>query len=217
MEELNDHIDKRINEASQMLPTEKWCYIKRGIAEFSKDFSKQLSSQKEIIISQLSEKVVDMQTSTSGTINIDLLIKTQKDLDDLLEERIHGIMFRTKCNWYEQGEVSSKMFFNMEKRRYNAKTCNRLILDNSEEEISDQKQIIQEQFKFYQKLYEADTSVVFDIKNDTDIKLSEEQREVGEVPFTKEEISVALLHMKSGKTPGEDGLPPSCTRSFMQS
>ena len=57
-----------------------------------------------------------------------------------------------------------KYFFNLEKRRYNAKMCSKLTLENGTI-IVDPKKILQHQHKFYQDLYKSDPSIVFNIKN----------------------------------------------------
>ena len=36
-------------------------------------------------------------------------------------------MFRSKVKWYEEGEKNTKYFYSLEKARYNAKTCYKII------------------------------------------------------------------------------------------
>ena len=66
----------------------------------------------------------------------------------------------------------------------------------------DQRKILQEQCKFYQKLYTANPKVYFAITNDTNVKLMEEQSLNLDRDFTYEEFKKALQKMPSGKTPG---------------
>ena len=36
-------------------------------------------------------------------------------IDKIYQEKTNGIRIRSKCNWYEHGEKSSKFFLNLEK------------------------------------------------------------------------------------------------------
>ena len=62
------------------------------------------------------------------------------------------VIFRSKVRWYEEGEKNTKYFFSLEKARYNAKTCYK-ILNELEQEIIQPNLILEEQKNFYSKLY----------------------------------------------------------------
>ena len=59
-----------------------------------------------------------------------------------------------------KGEKNTKYFFGLEKSRYNAKTCYRLITEEGHE-LEDQDEILKEQRKYYQELYQEDEYVDF--------------------------------------------------------
>ena len=42
-------------------------------------------------------------------------IETYEKLDKIYQEKTNGIRNRSKCNWFEHGEKSSKFFLNLEK------------------------------------------------------------------------------------------------------
>ena len=86
-------------------------------------------------------------------------------------ERIKGVMFRSKAQWYEEGEKSSKYFFSLEKAKYNAKTCYRLITDKGEELTSPHK-ILEEQRHFYQSLYSNEEDVKFTMTNNFGVQVT---------------------------------------------
>ena len=46
-----------------------------------------------------------------------------------------GIRIRSKCDWYESGEKSTKFFLNLEEKRGNENQIRKLIFD--EKEIDD--------------------------------------------------------------------------------
>ena len=170
---MNECLDKKLLESTEMDKVERWIFLKNSAAEFSKIYSKKTASDNELIISQLSERITEMLSrEEKNECELEIIQNSQKDLDDLLEQKTQGVMFRTKSKWYEYGETSSKTFFNMEKRRYSAKTCTKLILENTEELVTNPQQIIREQYKFYQELYRADTNIQIKVDNKSDIKLT---------------------------------------------
>ena len=71
-------------------------------------------------------------------------------------------MFRCKANWYEYGEKSSKYFYSLEKAKYNAKTCYKLINDQNQV-LHNPQDILQEQREYYAKLYDIDQDVNFNL------------------------------------------------------
>lgn len=114
--------------------------------------------------------------------------------------------FHNKVNWYQQGERSSKYFFALEKYNYNRKCIIRLI-KNDGSIAKEQKDILQEQFLFYRKLYTAKPEVRFMFLNNSDIKISDSQKQGLEQPPSLRDLGLALHKMPNDKTPGCDGLP----------
>ena len=47
------------------------------------------------------------------TINL----KYSRDSNYIYDQKVEGINIRRKCNWYEDGERSSKFFWNLQKNR----------------------------------------------------------------------------------------------------
>ena len=69
-------------------------------------------------------------------------------IDDL---KLEGLRIRSKCNWYENGEKSSKFFLNLEKHRATQNQIRSLKI--GEKEIKDQSEILQNLYQFYEELY----------------------------------------------------------------
>ena len=130
-----------------------------------------------------------------------------------MRERVKGIMFRSKVQWYEEGEKNTSYFFSLEKARYNAKTCYKLIRENGQE-ISEPEQIIEEQRRFYQGLYSVDRDVNFTMENNFGLKVSEKVKNQQDCQITSQDLEVALKAMNNNKTPGEDGLPADFYKVF---
>ena len=63
-----------------------------------------------------------------------------------------GIATSSKANWITRGEKTGKYFLNLEKRHHTNKLIPKLVLEDATE-ITDQKDTIGEQERFYKKLY----------------------------------------------------------------
>ena len=81
--------------------------------------------------SQLSEKLLELNfkvaNEETGSQTLDEIAKNQADLDEMMQQKSKSAIFKTKIKWYEQGEKSTKYFFYLERARYNARTCHKLI------------------------------------------------------------------------------------------
>ena len=202
---INKTIDEVLLSSRKMDPAKLWEYLKYCLRKVSQDFSKNCASDRALIISQLSEKVTKMELNLLET-NTDILFNTKAELGELLEEDAKGSMFRAKVRYLEYGEKPTKYFFNLEKARYNAKTCNTLF-DQQDNLVPDTDGILKLQEKFYRRLYTKDETVHFKWKNDTNIKLSDEMSLELNSPFSIEELGIAVKELPNGKTCGNDGLP----------
>ena len=137
--------------------------------------------------------------------NEQLINKTSADLESIIEEKTKGAIFRSRSNWYNLGQVSSKYFFNLEKNRSGSR--NMTVLKNDQgEEMTDIKTILKEQRKFYETLYTKDDSISFTYKNDTNVKVSDDDNKDLEAEFTMKELRAAVKSCKRNKSPGCDGL-----------
>ena len=158
-------------------------------------------------------KLQNKQNKTEQDLN--LLTRTQEDLDSLILGRTKGAVFRSKAKWYNDSERGTKYFLNLERSRSNSKNVSCVLKENGEL-ITKPYEILKEQERFYSKLYKSDPSVSFDIKNDTDLFLTEEEKNSAEGPFTKNEIVCAIKQMARNKTPGCDGLSIEFYITFWQ-
>ena len=136
---------------------------------------------------------------------VTLIDKTKSDLEEIVEEKTKGAIFRSRCKWLNEGEKSTKYFLNMEKARSGAKSMNALLLDSGEV-IKDQEIILEEQACFYEKLYKADNGIKFEYQNTEQVKVTKEEKDMLNDPFTISELASALKDLSRGKTPGCDGL-----------
>jgi len=101
---------------------------------------------------------------------------------------------RSEARWHEFGERSSKYFLNLKRRNYENKCSTSLISS-----ITDPKEILKEQKRFYQILYSSQNPQVnnpkFDVffDNEKVEKLNDEQRKNCEGLLTENECLNVLL------------------------
>ena len=53
----------------------------------------------------------------------------KNDLESIYDHIAEGIRIRSKCDWYWQGEKSTKLFLNLEKQQGNQNRIRKLILN----------------------------------------------------------------------------------------
>ena len=203
-------------EYNEMNKREKWEIIKFECANWAQQWSREHANERKLILSQLYEKVDELEQELSdqySEMKQDLLERSKQDIKDIEFEHAKGVIFRTRARWQVEAERNTAYFYGLEKSKYNAKTCSVLVTEKGET-IRNQKQILEHQHKFYQTLYKKDPTVKFTIKNNSQKKLTEVQRELLDKEIEIEEISNALKQMKKGKTPGSDGLTVAWYKCF---
>ena len=125
--------------------------------------------------------------------------------------------------WIEHGEKPTKYFFNMERRNYTKKTITELIVAGGTT-ISNDDDILEEIRGFYENLYKSDlgedsTSLFqgFTENLRTELpKLSGDQKDLLEGKLTLEECRRALMCLRCGKSPGEDGFSVEFYQFFFE-
>ena len=214
LDTINREIDLTLQSTMELCPLTRWEHLKTRIKKATKKFANQKSAQDKLVISQLSEKVDDMEKNLPLTREDDFLLENTKiELEDKVMERIQGVMFRSKVKWYEEGEKSTKYFFALEKAKYNAKTCYKM-LDDHDQEVVCPEEILKLQRDFYVKLYQEDDFVNFSLENSTNIRVPEKVKEMQEKQISMLDLELAIKAMNNGKTPGEDGIPVDFYKVF---
>ena len=131
-------------------------------------------------------------------------------LEALYNYITEGIIMRSKSNWYEFGEKSSKYFLNLEKRN-KAKSHVRTIIAENNSEINEAQAMLLHIKDFYSTLYKrrstkGEEECLEYLKTLKIPKLSDVECESCEGLLTKKECWDALQRMKNDKSPGSDGL-----------
>ena len=144
--------------------------------------------------------------------------KSLNDIENNIQKHVlhstEAAMFRSKCEWVQCGEVSSKMFFSLEKQNYLNKNMKCVYHDNGQITY-DQKEILNEQTRFFRKLYTADGRIHFNIKKEaTDPSVNESQKSTCDRELTDHELYNAIMMMKAIKIGGPDGLSAEFYKRF---
>jgi hypothetical protein len=140
---------------------------------------------------------------------IDELRDKKKQLEEIRANKVEGIILRSKARWIDQGEKPTKYFLNLEKRNYVSKLIPKIITEDGIE-IRDGKEILEEQKRFYQKLYtEKDNKSHQEVREFLHTvqgpKLSNTEADALEGKITYAELTTVLKKQKNNKTPGIDG------------
>ena len=202
VEALNASLEGMHEQISELNPIDKWEMVKLKCIEVSREYALKRASSRKLIIAQLEENINKMEQECSDS---PLLNKSKQDLHEMIEETTRGAMFRSKAKWYNKGEKPTKYFLNLEKARSGSKSMSVLINDN-EQELTAPAEILQEQAKFYRKLYKSDASTSFDYINEAEVKLEENEKLDLDKPLTLQELTTALKSTNQNSSPGCDGL-----------
>ena len=154
----------------------------------------------------LESKIKNIKTDVNH--KIDELLHYEELLRDVYNQEAQGIKVRSRAQWFEEGEQSTKYFHSLEKSNGKNKSWDR-ILNNNNELMCDTKDIIDVQVDFYKNLYSTDgvnhsdreffgQHVVRSVSTDNHNMLNRE--------IQPEEIHNALRKMKNNKSPGPDGI-----------
>lgn len=145
-----------------------------------------------------------------------LLLKTQDN--ELSASRAASHLLHLKQAFYDQGEKPGKLLAWRLRQLQNEK--NITSVEYSDGQIIVDPLEINENFKvFFEKLYSSDITHMGQEQNlflDT-LQISNISELISAdlgAAITKEEISIAIDHLKTGKAPGPDGLPTEIYKKF---
>ena len=211
---INREIENCLASTVSKNPIDRWEILKSRIKKASINYTRNKSSEDKLIIGQLSEIINDYECKLPLNQQDDMILeKTKEDFEEKMFERTKGIMFRSKVKWYEQGEKNTKYFYALEKTKYNAKTCYKVITDRGAE-ITSAHEILEEQRKFYEELYKKDDDVAFTVENSFNLYVPTDIQRKQDSQLTLDDLYFAAKRMNNGKTPGDDGIPVDFYKVF---
>ena len=200
-------------------------YLKCAIRGFSISYSAYKAKQNKQKESHLKAQLTDLEHTISETPTPDTIDKyhnIKSELEALYVERARGSMIRSRVQYINENEKATKYFLNLEKQNYNKKCIKMLITEKGD--VTDEKEILNEQKKFYENLYsDHNPNIAYDdlMEMEKDFlepsgveKLSVEQKYFVDSEITIEECGKALSQLSNNKSPGCDGLPTEFYKFF---
>ena len=84
--------------------------------KFAITYSKKASQSTKRSQCELEKKLKELESNLNSEANFNEYTKCKNDLQRIYERTAEGVKIRSKCQWYEEGEKSTKFFLNLEKK-----------------------------------------------------------------------------------------------------
>ena len=206
-----------INMNAQM----KWDMCKIKIKEYTIKYAKQKNKEKQQTYQNLQDEYdkINRQTEENPSeANVKKVKEIRRKLDQLLTYKCKGAFIRSRQQWIEKGEKSTKYFLKSEK--INAKKKEIDSIKKNGRCIMNQEKILQEIFNYYEVLYSKDTIDIDKTELNNYLGsiqlpvLTEEEALLCEGMLNEKECRDAIFSMKNNKSPGSDGLSVEFYKCF---
>ena len=217
-EEMSDLIQGIKRVYDYMDSKNLWEILKLEISNFARDYSKYCAHRDKEqrfnlyqTLEELQSELVKYPGFDPDILNNIRTVKT--DLDAFETREAKRAAFRCRQQWARSGEISSKYYFNLEKRNQMSKTM--YIAQKADGSLTkNYKEILNLQHQFFDQLYTSDAKVRFNLQNDTDVFLPRYMKDDFDKDVSEAELYDAMMTLKTGKTPGGDGIPLEFYRHF---
>ena len=88
----------------------KWEFLKYEVCKFTIYYTKGLAKERKQKISNLESELKKLEISLDDANNLGKYNSIKNELDAIYNHIAEGIRIRSKCDWYEHGEKSTKLF-----------------------------------------------------------------------------------------------------------
>ena len=158
VEKINSLIPKWVQEGENDLedPRSVWDWVKYNIKKYSRKYSVDKCKEKKLEEQMLNEEfqeaylIFENNPSQENQTTLNVL---RERIEKLYEEKVEGIIVRSRARWHEHGEKNSKYFFNLEKRNHIKKHIRKLRLSGVI--TTDPFEILDAGKTFYENLYKS--------------------------------------------------------------
>ena len=121
-------------------------------------FSKNLGKEENKDQNFLEKELKKLEKNLTNFQANECYLECKQKLQNIYNKKVNGIRIRSKCNWYKNGERSTKFFLNLEKYRA-TQACLRTVILNKKE-LNDSRQINDALYNFYQALLKEKLSPI---------------------------------------------------------
>ena len=112
-----------------------------------------MNAEREI----LEKELKDFKKSGSSYFDNEDYLARKTKLEKIYDKKLEGLRIRSKCDWYEKGEKSTKFFSNLEKRHSIQNQVKSLAVND--EVVKEQTYINKNLCSFYQKLFSKNNGI----------------------------------------------------------
>lgn len=187
-----------------------WDDLKASIRKACIDFSFRQRRKRNITRFALTKQLIRAKRAFhSGASRDDSnIVSLESALSSLVLHEAEGAKIRSRAQWFEEGEKPTRFFFRLENRRAQSNSFDSL-LDANGIEKTEQSDIEAILTNFYQDLFAKDSldlRVQAQLIDDLELSLTDSDRAACEGSLTKDELFSALKGLRTGKSPGSDGL-----------
>ena len=182
-------------------------------------YSSQLKRAKNLRYSELlraiEEKELQFHANPDDNDVIDSLQNLKSELENLNNILAQGAAIRARAMYHLDGEAPTRYFCNLEKVNNSQKyiSCLKIIKNDKESILSEQRDIESEIFEFYKELYKNKDSIhtnssIGDYLSNcafAPTSLTDYQRTSLEGYLTQVEVAKYLKKLRNNKTPGSTG------------
>ena len=194
-----------------------WEFLKYEIRNFTIMFTKKHAKTVRKEKEKLENELKILEDNLNQSENLNRYNDAKFQLDNIYNKIAEGIKVRSKCNWYEFVEKSSKFFLNLEKKNAIQGTICKLLVDNND--VTSSAKINEELHCFYKSLYSKKSVIEGDnvesLLNALSIpKLKIEDVNICEGNLSESELFDALTSMQNNKSPGNDGITKEFYETF---
>ena len=107
----------------------KWELLKYEIRKFTIDYTKRQAKERRKRQAYLKSELKKLENNLENSDNLRKYESLKNDLELIYDPIAEGVRIKSKCDWYEQGEKSTKFFLNLEKQRGNQNRVRKLIVN----------------------------------------------------------------------------------------
>jgi exonuclease III len=230
-EKIKECIRRTEEENNPCSPCTLWDVTKCNIRRECILFSTKLKKERNLVEREVEEKLEELEGMRDVQIDNKLdvreieeeISKYRAELDKTIKQKCRGAAIRSKCKNYEFGEKATRYFLNLEKQKGEKQSINSLLKEDGTTTF-DQKEILNEQFKFYKNLYankdialentaEESWEKLFQLDSP---KVDMEDHEELTNPITEEEIRKIVSKCPTEKSPGIDGFTHEFYKHFWE-
>ena len=190
---------------------EDWVKFKNEVMLYARRYGKERAAKNKKIISEI-QKQIDQLIITQATWSEReslLYAEYSKQLETYYENATNKALFKSKISRIEQGEKCNKYFFGIQKMNYAASDI--LQIYDQNKKVTNDKGIVERVLtNYWGSLYttkgQHPPQPLLEQYLKPVPKIDQEQYSHLDMQLAEEELKESVFSMKTGKSPGQDGI-----------